>query len=393
MFKDKLRRADVKAIGYFALAWPVAAAAKIFLKDVWLISERPKEARDNGYWLFQYICTGKLHKQCYYLIHAKAVDRHKVEKLGKTIAFGSFAHYVYYILAAKHISSQVDGGMPNARVCGFLERHGLLKNKKAFLQHGITKDKISFGYYKVSRADLFVCATEKETAFVRETFGYPQGAVQELGFARFDNLSDCSAGNRLILIMPTWRAWLAKGKSENFSKARKKFMESEYFHRWKSLLNNDDLCSFLQDNNYKVLFYPHSDMQPYIDLFGQTNSRIQIAHAETYDVQELLKCANVLLTDYSSVAFDFAYMNKPLAYYHFDYEAYRKGQHPEGYFQYPRDGFGPVLESERELVEYLKKVVEADGENQTPYVNRVKTFFDLKDRENCKRIVAAIEKL
>lgn len=61
----------------------------------------------------------------------------------------------------------MDLDSPNSRVSNFLETHGLLKNKRVFLQHGITKDKISFGYYSISRADLFVCAAQPEYEFCK----------------------------------------------------------------------------------------------------------------------------------------------------------------------------------------------------------------------------------
>ena len=49
-----------------------------------------------------------------------------------------------------------------------------------------------------------------------------------------------------------------------------------------------------------------------------------------------------MLTDYSSVAFDFAYLRKPIVYAHFDKEAFFSGEHSytAGYFDYERDGFG-----------------------------------------------------
>lgn len=394
MFKDKLRWIDVKSIGLFALAFPLAAVTKIFSKECWLFSERPDEARDNGYWLFRYLCEHEKQCNCFYVIRHGSTDEKKVASVGKTIRFGTLKHYIAYLVAEKHISSQVDGGMPNMRVCGFLERSGLVKNKKVFLQHGITKDTISFGFYNVSRADLFVCATQREAAFVERTFGYPEGAVQELGFARFDNLFDCSDKGRLIVVMPTWRAWLARELQNNDRQtAKSKFLQSKYYRRWSSLLHSDSLHKLLKKHGYRLLFYPHSDMQPYVDVFHTSNDLVRIAEDTRYDVQELLKSARVLITDYSSVAFDFAYMNKPMAYYHFDYEEYRAGQHPKGYFQYERDGFGPVYKTEEELLAYLEKIMETDARNEDIFTKRAEDFFDLRDRNNCRRIAKAIEML
>lgn len=391
MFKDRISKYDVEAIAKFSLMWPLALMMKPFMRDVWMISERFAEAQDNGYWLFKYICENGCHKNTYYIIKEGASDEQKVATLGKTIKAYSLKHYLYYLLATKHISSQIDGGMPNMRVCSFLERYGLLKNKKVFLQHGITKDVISFGFFRDTRVNLFVCATKREMEFVKETFGYPEGAVQQLGFARFDNLIDVSKGKKQILIMPTWRVWLAERQSSSIGEAKRKFLESEYYKHWSSLLRNEQLSEILVKYDYSLVFYPHSDMQPYVTYFNANNSRITIADAKQYNVQDLLKESVIMITDYSSVAFDFAYMDKPIIYYHFDYKAYRERQHPEGYFQYERDGMGPVYNDCKKIVDYLEKLIMNEGIVQEPYRARITKFFDLKDRNNCKRIFRKIE--
>ena len=100
----------------------------------------------------------------------------------------------------------------------------------------------------------------------------------------------------------------------------------------------------------------------------------------------------MLITDYSSIAFDFAYMNKPLIYYHFDYHEYRKKQHPEGYFKYENDGFGPIVETKENLCEYIDEIID-DFKNTEKYEKRAKQFFDLRDKNNCKRVYEKIKEL
>ena len=69
----------------------------------------------------------------------------------------------------------------------------------------------------------------------------------------------------------------------------------------------------------------HDKMIPYKDKFITTNSRIKIVDKTEKSIQELLRECKYLITDYSSVAFDFAYMKKPLQYFQFDYEEFRLG--------------------------------------------------------------------
>lgn len=61
-------------------------------------------------------------------------------------------------------------------------------------------------------------------------------------------------------------------------------------------------------------------MQPYLSEFRTTCPRIRLADWKRYDIQELLKSAAVMVTDYSSVFMDMVYMRKPVLHYQFDEE-------------------------------------------------------------------------
>jgi CDP-glycerol glycerophosphotransferase (TagB/SpsB family) len=71
------------------------------------------------------------------------------------------------------------------------------------------------------------------------------------------------------------------------------------------------------------------------------------------DIQELLKKSMLMVTDYSSVFFDFVCMKKNVVFYQFDYEQYRMGQYAEGYFDYQNNGFS---QSVRKLDEAFQKI-------------------------------------
>jgi CDP-glycerol glycerophosphotransferase (TagB/SpsB family) len=134
-------------------------------------------------------------------------------------------------------------------------------------------------------------------------------------------------------------------------------------------------------------------MQPYIKEFQTVSPRIKIAEFKKYDVQTLLKESAFLVTDYSSIFFDFAYMQKPLAYYQFDFDKFTKEHYKQGYFDYNTAGFGPVFKTESELVEYLVKKITDGFAQDDCYKARCKDFFPLRDQNNCQRIFEEIAKL
>lgn len=60
-------------------------------KDLWLICESENEARDNGYWLFKYICENHPEINVIYAINKKSVDFQKVKHLGRICQYNSIS--------------------------------------------------------------------------------------------------------------------------------------------------------------------------------------------------------------------------------------------------------------------------------------------------------------
>ena len=86
-------------------------------------------------------------------------------------------------------------------------------------------------------------------------------------------------------------------------------------------------------------------------------------------------------------------MKKPMSYFQFDYEEFRSRHYPEGYFSYPRDGFGPVVETVEALVDELIGSYESGFQMPPEYVARVDATFKYRDNDNCRRTLEAIEQL
>ena len=124
-------------------------------------------------------------------------------------------------------------------------------------------------------------------------------------------------------------------------------------------------------------------MQKYINSFKVKTKNIKILDTKT-DIQKVLKESEILITDYSSVYMDFAYMNKPVMYFQFDYEEYRKRQYQDGYFSYKDDGFGPVCDNAEDLIKDFISITKKGLDKK--YCDRMNKFFELKDQNNCDRI-------
>ena len=158
-------------------------------------------------------------------------------------------------------------------------------------------------------------------------------------------------------------------------------------------MHDSRLRGFLERENMKLVFYLHRNMQKFSGYFQSLSDVAVIATWPEYDCQKLLKEAECLITDYSSVAMDFAYMRKPVLYYQFDYEQFRKGHMGEGYYDYHKDGFGPICENGDALIKSLQNTAENNFCMKQEYQKRCDDFFYFNDRNYCRRNYEAIKKL
>ena len=371
LIKKRLQQARI----LFLMAVSSIAAIP-FRRKWWVICERGDDARDNGYWLYRYIKYHHPEKKVYYFISVDSEDYDRVRE--DAVELGSIRSFWILANAEKLISTHYGAGLPLQnykifKLCG-------LHRKFYFLQHGIIKDDLPSLYGSRAPMRLFICGAKPEYEYVRRHFQHPDGVVRYTGLARFDQLHNCRI-KRQILIMPTWRAYI---------KNKDQFLDSMFYACWQSFLNNSAVISLLEQENFDLIFYPHYELQKYADFFTVASNRIIIGKKEKYDVQTLLKESSVLITDYSSVFFDFAYMKKPIIYYQFDETTFFERHYQKGYFDYRKMGFGDVCTKEAELINSLLRIVSNGMMTEKVYLDRAGDFFPLCDDNNCKRVFSLI---
>ncbi|MNF87559.1 CDP-Glycerol:Poly(glycerophosphate) glycerophosphotransferase [compost metagenome] len=219
------------------------------------------------------------------------------------------------------------------------------RNHKAFLQHGVIGvSRVNHSLHKNrTNYSLFIVSSPFEQRHIVEEFGYTEQEVAVTGLARWDALEDTSVGNE-ILLMPTWRNWI---------KTAEQLKSSNYYQTYHSLLSNPKFHELLEQNNWRVTFYPHYKIQQLIGELPNYHERINVVRQGEETVQQLLKRHRLLITDYSTVSFDFAYMEKPVLFYQFDYPEFYSNHYNEGPINHKKDLFGDVLETEGQLIEAL----------------------------------------
>ena len=368
-------------------------------KKIMLISDRINKADDNGEHFFEYMTKNHPEYQTYYVLSRKSVDYERVSKIGKVIDYNSrkykrlfqISDYVVSSQAEEHVTKVLGSNNPYVQ-----DKYDF---KFIFLQHGIIYNDLSpWLNINTKRIDMFVTSSEMEYKSLLEyKYYYGTNIVKLTGLPRYDSLLKKHKKTKVkkqILVSFTWRKNLAS-EIDNVTGKRlynSQFKESEYFKKIDELFNNKKLLSALKKYQYKIKFCPHPNVMPQIKDFA-VNDFIEI-EAKNIEYQKEF-CENALMiTDYSSVFFDFCYLRKPVVYFQYDRDSFYENQlYDKGYFDYEKDGFGPIAYDVDALVENIIKYIKNDCIMENKYIKRVDKFYMFKDDKNCERVFKEIERL
>lgn len=359
--------------------------------NAWILMDRDNQADDNAEHLYRYISENHPEQDIYFALKKTSSDWKRLEQDGfNLLEFGSSAFESKLKDCAKIISSHVDGYITH-----YFKDNSLLDKDYVFLQHGIIKDDLS-GWLNTKKIACFVTATNPEYhSIVDNTTAYKFGKkeVKLTGLPRYDRLlTNNNTKSKQILIMPTWRNSIVGTYISGTERTRNPdFMKTNYAKHWHSFMNHAILKE-LNDQGYQIVFAPHPSIQEYMDEFTVPNF-IKIYSYSEGNIQSVFQNTSILITDYSSVAFDVAYLNKAILYYQFDYdEVFSSGNHTyqKGYFDYNRDGFGAVAYNETELLAALKDLVDNQAKVPDLYQKRIDKTFQFRDSNNCERVYQAI---
>ena len=367
-------------------------------KDIWLISDRAYVAGDNGEAFFKYAVKQKEIK-AYFLIDQSSEDYNRLKTIGKVVKYNSFKHKLIFLLCKKLISASADGWVFNIMGDEEVYFKDLFKFDYVFLQHGIIQKDFSKWLNKLNKnISLFVTsAIDEYNSILNGDYGYMDKEVKLTGLPRFDYLKDDA--ENIISIMPTWRKYIAADHvplaKDSIIKVRgysDSFKETSYYKFYQGLISNEKLVELLNEYNYKIELYMHPSFAKQSKDFRSISDRIVINEDEI-NYNSIFKKSALLITDYSSVAMDFAYLKKPIIYTQFDKEEFLNNHTgKEGYFDYEEKGFGPVCITIEETVEQIENYLKNSFKMDEKYISRVDEFFAYTDRNNCERVYKEIKR-
>ena len=358
-------------------------------KPVWMYLDKIYKAGDSSEYLYRYACAQKDNIQHYYLVDKHATDYKRMKKDGyKPMVRGSIKHRLVFLMADMMVISNStvfafnNYGLPNSKFI-----RDLVEFHVCCVQHGMSVQKIAVAQNRLrDNTRLYFCASKYEienlSRPIYDYVGYD--ALKLTGVPRYDGLKNDD--KKQIMISPTWRMQAAvpvrtsEGEQRDYNPM---FKESTYFQVFNALINDPRLIDAAKKYGYRIKYVLHPIVSAQVDDFDKNEYVDIIPAVGDMSYETMFRESSLMVTDFSGIQFDFAYMRKPLVYlHHKDIPQH----YEEGTFFYDTMAFGEIAHDNDELIDLLCEYMASGCKMKEEYVRRADDFFYYNDHNNCKRI-------
>lgn len=246
---------------------------------------------------------------------------------------------------------------------------------------------IKKSYIKVAKEwDYLISPNRYTTDILRSAFGY-DGKILETGYPRNDILYNATDSQikqikedlnlpedkKIVLYAPTWR------DDEYYDAAKMHFELKLDLEKLKNSIGDD----------YILLVRTHYFISDNLDLSKFKGFAYDVSKYD--DIAELYLISDILITDYSSVFFDFANLRRPILYYTYDLEKYEnvlRGFYIDIHSEVP----GPLLKTTDEVIDSILNIESVKEEYADKYDAFYDRFCSIEDGNASKRIIDEILK-
>ena len=253
---------------------------------------------------------------------------------------------------------------------------------KTFYRTKVTKEEMTKSYdTDVKKYDYFISPNAFSTEKFKSSFKVRQEIIIESGYPRNDYLTDITENEilnlknkyniplekKVILYAPTWR-------DNSFTNKGYIFELKANFNLWKDKLGDE----------YIVIFKPH-----YLIINKYNNEDLNgflYTVNENEDINELYVISDILVTDYSSVFFDYAILKRPIYFYMYDLKEYEENLRGF-YLDINSDLPGDIITNESDLLEAILDNKNYLIENYIKLIRFNNIYNKLQDGKCCEKVV------
>ena len=313
-------------------------------------------------------------------LNKKAIENEDIPTGMRAVRYRSI-RYLYELATAKIIINNHRMVMSKRKSQKYIQTwHSSMRLKKI---EGDAAESLDKEYIEIAKADsgnidLVISGCDFSTQFFKKSFWY-NGEVAKTGTPRIDYLLSADKRDKdkvnkyfgccdnFILYAPTFR-----------TRADISFYD----------IDSDTIVGAAEEKmggSYKVLSRLHPNL---LNRFNELKSSENLLNATKYsDIQELIAASDIVITDYSSLMFDCAFIHKPCILYMPDYEEYTSKERGL-YFDIKELPF-PKAYTLDELKECIRNF------DKTEYNSKIDAFLDrigsYEDGHACERISKIIE--
>ncbi|MGP4079216.1 bifunctional glycosyltransferase/CDP-glycerol:glycerophosphate glycerophosphotransferase [Pseudalkalibacillus sp. R45] len=243
-------------------------------------------------------------------------------------------------------------------------------------------------YIQSRRWDYLISPNQYSTEIFGSAFKYDK-AMLEYGYPRNDILytgNDEATINELkrklnipvdkkvVLYAPTWR------DNDFFEAGKYRFTLQLDLQKMKEQLGDE----------YVVLLRMHYFIANQLDILEFEGFAFDLSNYE--DIAELYLVSDILITDYSSVFFDYANLRRPILFYTYDLESYRDTLRGF-YIDIEEDVPGPLLKTTDEVISTIENIEEVENRYKEKYDRFYEKFCSWDDGIASEKVVKEVFKL
>jgi len=356
-------------------------------KRIWLTNDKLYKGGDCGEYFYKHASSRDDGITAAYVLNKSSADYARLRSEGyNPLKYGTLKHKLYFLHAEVIFNTHSGIHTFNSFSANdIIYFQNLLRADAACIQHGLTVQQLAFDANRLyNNTKRYYCASKYEVQNLSHpVYGYEDKSVLKLtGIPRYDGL--VNNDKKQILITPTWRNYIAmppsmKKEARAYNPA---FKETDYFKAYNSLLSDPRLIETAQLTGYKIIYLLHPIVSSQIVDYPQREG-VEIIPALGIDYEQMLTESSLMVTDYSGVQFDFAYMRKPVVYYH---PPKLPPHYKEGGFFYDTMGFGEICTEHEELVNSICNYMLDNCKVKPFYLARQNDFFAHEDLNSSKRI-------